>query len=816
MPWRRTFEGHLTPGWDHSRVSWYEPKRHGSEEFTMGRMQIAWIGVFSTLLPVPLLAGAKGKLTPVSFSGVKIESEFWTPRQETNRRVSIPHNLDTCESTGRIRNFAQAAGRDKTPFRGHIFHDSDVYKVLEAVAYSLVTHPDKELEARLDHIIDLVAGSQQPDGYVNTWFTMKEPDKRWTNIRHAHELYCAGHMFEAAVAHYRATGKRKFLDVACRFADYIDSVFGPGKRHVVPGHEEIELALVKLWRVTGEERYLNLARFFVTEHGQAKNRQLFGTYCQDHLPIQEQTDPVGHAVRFLYLYSAVADLAALDGDPGHIDAMERLWQNIVNRKMYITGGVGVQRHGEGFAREYFLPNYEAYCETCASIGMAFWNHRLALLHGEGRFADLVERVLYNGALSGVSLGGAKFFYVNPLASRGNHHRQSWYGCACCPTNVVRYVAALGDFVYGGLADGEGVCVLQYVGGSAVVPLAKGKVRLTQKTRYPWGGKVGILVEPQGTAEFTVQARMPGWCDGATLALNGKKVDFAPEDGFVSVRRVWKAGDTIELDFPMPVRRVEAHPDVKENVGRRAIQRGPVVYCLEDSDHACRVDEVGLGLDAALEPQFEPELLGGVVVLKGRGIQHGLVEADDGGYTMESRPVDITAIPYYAWDNREPGRMVVWVPTELPAAKNLKDATVAVVARPSASHCHTGDAVTALNDNVLPKNSNDHDIPRFTWWDHRGTKEWVAYEFEKPKTFSKTDVYWFDDTGRGGCRVPASWRLVWHDGAAWRPVEATSPYSVEKDQFNRVTFQPVTTRAIRVEVQLRPGVSGGILEWRLPR
>ncbi len=773
------------------------------------------IAIVLTAVPGLLHAGPKGKLAPVSFSEVKIESEFWSPRLETNRKVSIPHNLDTCESTGRIRNFAQNAGVDKTPFRGHIFHDSDVYKVLEGVAYSLMTHPDKELEARLDKIIDLVARSQQPDGYVNTWFTMKAPEKRWTNLQGDHELYCAGHMFEAAVAHFRATGKRTFLDLACKFADYIDSVFGPEKRHAVPGHEEIELALVKLWRATGEERYLNLARFFVNQHGQSKHRELFGRYCQDHLPIQEQTEPVGHAVRFMYLFSAVADLAALDGNQGHIDAMERLWQNIVKKKMYITGGVGVQHHGEGFAREYYLPNYDAYCETCASIGMAFWNHRLALLHGEGRFADLVERVLYNGALAGVSLEGNKFFYVNPLASRGNHHRQSWYGCACCPTNVVRYVAALGDYVYGSLAEGEGVCLLQYVGGSGLIALREGKVKISQKTRYPWEGKVEIFLEPQGEEEFTLQMRIPGWCEGAKVSLNGTQVDVKPVKGFVSLRRDWKAGDTIHLDFSMPVRQVPSHPEVEENRGRRAIQRGPIVYCLEDCDHSSAVDEIAIPADAPFEPKFEPDLLRGVVVLKGRGVKSGLVEDDEGGFKLESRPVEITAIPYYAWDNRSPGRMVVWVPEKLHPMKEIKNATVAVIAKPTASHCNPNDSVSALNDNVLPRSSNDHDIPRFTWWGHLGTQEWVSYEFQKPKKISQAEVYWFDDTGRGSCRVPASWRLLWQDGTSWRPVEATSSYGVEKDKFNRIAFKPVMTKAIRIEVQLRPNVSGGILEWRLP-
>ncbi|MBN1346352.1 MAG: glycoside hydrolase family 127 protein [Phycisphaerae bacterium] len=779
-------------------------------------MQAILTAALGLLLTASPETGTKGKLLPVKFSDVTILDGFWAGRQEVNRRASIPHNLDTCESTNRIRNFAQAAGIDKTPFKGHIFHDSDVYKVLEGAAYSLSTHPDKELEARVDKVIDLIARAQQPDGYVNTWFTVKQPDQRWKDLRVKHELYCAGHMFEAAVAHYHATGKRTFLNVACKFADHIDRTFGPDKRHDVPGHEEIELALVKLWRATGEERYLKLSRFFVYEHGQAETHKLFGEYCQDHKPVRDQDEPVGHAVRWLYLYSAVADLAALDGDQAHIDAMERLWRNIVGKKMYLTGGVGVQHHGEGFAREYFLPNYDAYCETCASIGMAFWNHRLALLHGEGRFADLVERVLYNGALSGVSLDGAKFFYVNPLASRGGHHRQPWYGCACCPTNVVRFVAALGDYVYACLAGGDGVCVLQYVPSATTLPLAAGKVKLTQKTRYPWDGRIQITVEPEGAGEFAIRVRIPGWCENASITVNGEAVDAKPRDGFATIRRAWKVGDRIELDLPMPVRRIEPDPNVKENLGRMAMMRGPVVYCLEDRDNPCPVDQVAIAPDAKLQPGFESDLLGGVVVLRGKGARTELAEAEDGSLAVKTGPIDVTAIPYYAWDNREPGRMVVWVPTKPVKPDRLDGATIAVTARPTASHCFERDTVAALNDNVLPKSSIDHAIPRFTWWDRKGTDEWVAYTFDKPRAFTKAEVYWFDDTGKGSCRVPASWRLLWRDGKEWRPVEATSPYGLAKDQSNVLTFKPVTTDELRIQVKLRPGVSGGILEWRLPK
>jgi uncharacterized protein len=771
---------------------------------------------FVAVLCLSPLVGFAQELNPVPFSNVDIDSGFWSPRLETNRTVSIPHNLDTCE--GRIDNFRHACG--DTPlygdFKGHIFHDSDLYKVLEGVAYSLHTHPDPELEARLDAVIDLIARAQQEDGYVNTWFTVAEPDRRWTNLVHAHELYCAGHMFEAAVAHYRATGKTTFLDVACNFADYIDEVFGdePGKRHGIPGHPELELALVKLWRATGEDRYLELARFFVEEHGNDEHRSLMGGYCQDHLPVREQTEPVGHAVRFLYFFSGVADLAVVDGDQGYIDAMEGLWSYINDKKMYVTGGVGVQGHGEGFARAYYLPNHDAYCETCASIGMIFWNHRLALLHGEGRYADIVETCLYNGAISGIALDGTKFFYVNPLASRGGHHRQPWFGCACCPTNVVRFISSIGQYAYGSMQNGDGVAVLQYVGGEGSVELNGGSVRLIQETNYPWEGAVAITVEPDSVETFTVQLRIPGWCEGASIQLNGEPIDLEPVDGFVSIRRLWSKGDKIELDFPMPVRRIAAAPEVEENVGRLTTARGPIVYCLEDVDNPCFVDQVAIPEDAEFAVTHEPDLLGGVTTLTTRGVQQAIVQTHD-GLDIDEIKANLKAIPYYAWDNREPGRMVVWTPTETPEFEATLEATIAVAAAPTASHCHSADGATALNDALIPENSSDHNIPRFTWWDHRGTQEWIALEFAEPQTLSCTDVYWFDDTGRGQCRTPKSWTLLYKKGDEWIPVENASEFGVQPDQFNRTTFDSVETTGLRIEVQLRENFSGGVLEWRLP-
>jgi DUF1680 family protein len=614
--------------------------------------------------------GQYQKLTAVPFTDVRIDDEFWAPRLDTVRDKTLPHNLKFCERTGRLSNFAKAGGLIEGEFRGIYFNDSDVYKVLEGAAYSLASHPDKELDRQVDEIIAWIGSAQEENGYLNSYYTLAEPDKKWTNLRNKHELYCAGHLFEAAVAHYRATGKRTLLDVACRFADHIDAIFGPDKRHGVPGHEEIELALVKLWRVTGEERYLKLAEFFLDERGRARGRRLYGDYCQDHKPLEEQSEICGHAVRAMYLYSGVADVAAITGDKAYIDAMERIWRDVVFRKMYITGGIGPSASNEGFTVAYDLPNDSAYAETCASIGMVLWNHRLNLLHGEARFADIVERVLYNGMLSGLSFDGEKFFYVNPLASQGKHHRKPWYNCACCPTNVARFMPTVGGYVYAHSDDA--IYLNLYVAGEGTVRLKDSSVELTQQTRYPWDGIVKISVEPAVSATFDICLRIPAWCEGARLKVNGEMLSkLEIQNGYAGINRKWTRGDLIELDLPMPIERIEAHPSVKANTGRVALQRGPIVYCLEAVDNGGRVRQLAVPRDAKLTSEHRPGLLGGVTVIKGSAVVASVKDWDDTLYraASQSRPVDFVAVPYYAWDNREPGEMVVWIPETIALAES---------------------------------------------------------------------------------------------------------------------------------------------------
>jgi len=615
-----------------------------------------------------------GQLRAVAFTDVVIADEFWAPRMETNRKVTVPYDFKKCEETGRIDNFAKASGLLEGKFEGIYFNDSDLYKVIEGAAYSLKSHPDPELEKYVDGVIEKIAEAQWEDGYLYTFYSLPErqPEKRWADVRNKHELYCAGHFFEGAVAYYQATGKRKILDVAIRLADYIDSVFGPDKKHDVPGHEEIEMGLVKLYRVTGDEKYLKLAKFFIDERGQSERREIYGDYCQDHKPVIEQDAAVGHAVRAGYLYSGMADVAALTGDNGYVEALERIWWDVVSKKLYITGGVGARRGGESFGEDYELPNKTAYCETCAAIANAMWNHRMFLLGGDAKYIDVLERVIYNGFLSGISLSGDEFFYPNPLASDGDYERSPWFGCACCPTNIVRFMPSLPGYAYA--QQGNVLYVNLFIGGSATIKMANNTVRLEQKTRYPWDGQVKLTVEPERSKEFTICVRIPGWAqnepvpsdlyrflnessENVTLKVNGKSLDLNIDKGFASISRRWEKGDCIELNVPMPIRRVVSHDNIKDNAGRIAVQRGPVVYCFEGVDNPQGVAKLALQANARLRTEYHGDLLGGIVTVKGQGrIQQPQQESK-----MVLNSIEVVAIPYYAWAHRGKSEMAVWLP-----------------------------------------------------------------------------------------------------------------------------------------------------------
>lgn len=581
----------------------------------------------------------------IDFSHVKINDNFWSPRLSKHVSATLPVCIDQIENqTGRIRNFENAA-KGEGEHSGIFFDDSDVYKALEGMAYSLINNPDPELEKKADEWIDKFAAAQQPDGYINTFYTLTGLDKRWTNMD-KHEMYCAGHMIEAGVAYYQATGKRKLLDVCIRMTDHMMSQFGPGKRHWVPGHEEIELALVKLYQTTQEQKYLDFAYWLLEERGHGHGTMVDEgkwnpVYYQDIVPVRQLTDISGHAVRCMYLYCGMADVAALKNDTGYIAAMDRLWDDVVHRNMYITGGVGSSHDNEGFTEDYDLPNLDAYCETCASVGMVLWNQRMNQLTGDSKYIDVLERSLYNGALAGISLGGDRFFYVNPLESKGDHHRQEWYGCACCPSQLSRFLPSIGNYIYA--SSDDALWVNLYIGNTGQIRIGETDILLTQETDYPWDGSVKLTISTSQPLEKEIRLRIPNWCKTYDLSINGKRINVSEEKGYAVIKD-WKSQDVIALDMDMPVEIVAADPHVKENFGKRAIQRGPLVYCMEEIDNPVYFDQIQLSPSTTFQTAFASDILNGIKTIKTNG-----------------RAQSATFIPYYAWDNRKAGKMRVWIP-----------------------------------------------------------------------------------------------------------------------------------------------------------
>ncbi|MGE0771175.1 MAG: glycoside hydrolase family 127 protein [Cyclobacteriaceae bacterium] len=626
------------------------------------------------------------KIDAVKFSEVTINDHFWKPRIDKVATVTIPVCMEQTEvKTPRIRNFEKVARGKGEKHEGIFYDDSDVYKALEAIAYSLKNRPNPEIERRADGWIDKIAAAQQPDGYLNTFYTLGDMSKRWTDMS-MHEDYNGGHLIEAAIAYYDATGKRKLLDVAIRFADHFDSLFGPGKRHWVTGHQELELALVKLFRVTGEKKYLKLADWLLEERG---HKYAFGytwsdwkdtAYAQDVIPVKQQSEITGHAVRAMYLYTGAADVAAQTNDMDYMAAMKRVWEDVVYRNMYITGGIGSSGRNEGFSVDYDLPNENAYCETCASVGMVFWNQRMNLLTGEGKYVDVLERSLYNGASDGLSLSGDRFFYGNPLASDGQHYRREWFGTACCPANIARLIASLGDYIYAKSPDG--IWVNLFVGSETHVALSGKKVTIRQVTSYPWGGDVEVRIDPEKKSNFKLRIRIPGWAQNVpapgdtyqflnpsvvsfSLMVNGKEASYEMENGYAVISRDWKKGDIVKLNLPMEAKRIVAKEEVKANLGRVALQRGPLVYCVEHVDNDGNAFNLIIPDNAKLESQEQPDLLGGVVTLTA---EVPVVKPTADGMGIETVRERITLIPYYTWCNRGSGPMQVWIPRKIEGIK----------------------------------------------------------------------------------------------------------------------------------------------------
>ncbi|HEX2515322.1 MAG TPA: beta-L-arabinofuranosidase domain-containing protein [Chloroflexota bacterium] len=618
------------------------------------------------------------RLRPVPIGAVRLADGFWKGRLETTRQVTLLQQLEQCEATGRIDNFRRAVvnrgGKKETPFRGRYYDDSDVYKWVEAASYALAGGPDEELRGRLRGVAEEIAGAQGPDGYLNTYYTFERAGERWTDLTRMHEMYCAGHLLQGAIAMHRATGERLLLDVAVRLADHICDTFGPQGRAGTDGHEEIELALVELYRETGDARYLRLAGFLLDQRG-ATPPLLSGTaYHQDHLPVREQREIVGHAVRATYLACGMTDVYAETGEQALLEGVQSLWESAFRRKAYVTGGLGARWAGEAFGEDYELPNATAYAETCAAIGGLMWNWRLLAVEGEGRYADWMEAALYNGILSGISLDGRTYFYQNPLADRGGHRRQPWFGTACCPPNIARTLLSLPGYLYS--TSAEGVWVHHFGAGEVevAVPGSRGRATLEVQTRYPWDGevRVGVRRLPPGGGPWTLYLRLPGWCDRPRVRINGEPAGIEERPGtYVALRRAWQEGNEVTLDLPMPVRRLRAHPHVLADTGRVALARGPLVYCLEATDHP-GVDpwDVVLPEGAELVAEVQPGLLGGVTRLRGEGVVRpaaaweGALYREGGTAPAEApgqaRTAPLSAVPYFAWANRDAGPMQVWL------------------------------------------------------------------------------------------------------------------------------------------------------------
>ena len=798
----------------------------------MNKLLLSVIGVAS----ISLSTVAQTQIQEVPFTQVHLNDGFWSPRIEINRTVSIPSAFHECEVNGRFDNFAIAAGLIKGEHKGDFsFDDTDPYKVIEGASYSLAVHYDAKLDHYLDSVINIIAKAQEPDGYLTTCVTNKCTrlsgwwgTHKWEKIN-SHELYNSGHLIESAVAHYRATGKRTFLNVAIKNADLVCKTFGPneGQIHRPGGHPIIEMALCKLYKVTGNKKYLEGAKYFVDETGRCTDGHRPSEYSQDHMPILQQQEIVGHAVRAGYLYSGVADVAALTGDKAYFEALKRIWENMSSKKLFITGGIGSRPQGEGFGPNYELFNHTAYCETCAAIANVYWNYRMFLATGESKYIDVCERALYNNVLSGVSLSGDKFFYDNVLESDGEHERQKWFGCACCPGNITRFVASVPGYMYA--QQGRDIYVNLYAQGKAKI----GKVELEQTTDYPWDGRISIKVA-KGAGKFAIKLRIPSWLktsptnnslykynDAApvyAITVNGVKV-AADGGDYATLQRNWTKGDVIEIDFPMNVRRIVANDNAEDNRGKVALERGPIVFCLEGSDQADgKVFNKYILNSANISARYDASMLNGVMTLSGDA-----KELQQDGTVKDVR---FRAIPYSTWNNRGPQQMEIWVANTPTKAVATPLATIASKAQTFSNRgpiqndapetAPVDSWAGGVNDQWEPKRSSDISKPYHYWWLKQGTTEAISYQFDKEYDVSNVQVYWLEfDHYDGDFRTPESWALYYKDAnGEWQEVEGHSPYTVQKDCYNSVDFKPVRTTGLKILAKLRKGESGGVLEWKV--
>ena len=649
--------------------------------------------IFLFFLPVnlPAQTPVDYAIKGIPFNTVSLNDGFWLPKIEINRTITIPSSFQKCEETGRVENFILASGAKKGKFLTvYPFDDTDIYKTIEGAAFSMTVHPDKALDRYVDSLIAIVAAAQEPDGYLYTARTIDPAhphdwsgSERWVKESElSHELYNSGHLFEAAAAHFIATGKSNLLNIALKNANLLVQVFGPGKRDDAPGHEIVEMGLVRLYRITGEKKYLDLAKFFIDCRGKIPNSKQF--YSQSHIPFVQQTEAVGHAVRAAYLYSGVADVAALTGNKEYIDAIDKIWENTVTKKFYITGGIGALHAGEAFGADYELPNLTAYNETCAAIANVYWNYRMFLLHGDAKYIDVLERSLYNNVISGIGLDGKTFFYPNPLESNAKYafnygnklSREPWFDCSCCPTNLCRFMASVPGYIYA--QKQEDIYVNLFIGSKTTFKLQKTSVVLSQQSNYPWEGNVSIQVNPTKKTDFSLCLRIPGWArnqpvpgdlyryvastpEEIVVKVNGKAVAYTTREGYAVISRQWKKGDKVEYTLPMNIHRVEANEKVKDDRGKIAIERGPVVYCLEGIDNNNNLNTIILPDNAPLSVKFQPAKLNGINEISGEAI---VLEIATDGLSVQTKKQPFTAIPYYAWSNRGINQMKVWLPRKV--------------------------------------------------------------------------------------------------------------------------------------------------------
>lgn len=772
-------------------------------------------------------------IDPVPFTSVKVTDNFWGQRLKASREVTIPLAFSKCEETGRYENFIKAAHpSDTIKVGGLSFDDTDVYKTIEGASYLLQTYPDKKLEHYIDSVLVIVAAAQEPDGYLYTSRTMnpKHPHewagtKRWETVEDlSHEFYNLGHMVEGAIAHYQATGKTNFLDIAKKYADCVCRGIGDGPGQVarVPGHQIAEMALAKLYLVTGDKKYLDQAKYFLDKRGYTSRKD---KYSQAHMPVVEQDEAVGHAVRAAYMYAGMADVAALTGDSAYIKAIDRIWDNIVGKKYYITGGIGATSNGEAFGENYELPNMSAYCETCAAIGNVYVNHRLFLLHGDSKYYDVVERTLYNGLISGVALDGGAFFYPNPLESMGQHQRQPWFGCACCPSNIARFIPSLPGYVYA--VKNDDIYVNLYMANTGTLDVNGKKVVLSQEGNYPWNGDITIKIDRNNAGEFGLKLRIPGWVKnqpvpsdlyyyndnkrlGYTVKVNGVAANGTlTPDGYYTIDRKWKKGDKVEVHFDMEPRTVVANNKVEADRGRIAVERGPIVYCAEFPDNDFEVLSAFMNQNPKFTEKYSSDKLYGIVELS---TDAQVLSYDDKG-RLTSKDVKLNMIPYYAWNHRGRGQMAVWLPQQLNAARPVMPPTKASKSKVIVSG--EPSSVSSLTDGLVPKDENDRSMPYYHWWPKQGTTEWVVYEFPETQSVGSSTVYWYDDGPWGGCRVPKSWKIYYKDQTGkWQPVTGVAKYPTVKGGANRVEFDIVNTDGLKLEVVLPDDNSTGIFEWEV--